>query len=78
MTTEGGRPIDGALSPVPAEFCPGGLERLRKESGLTWRSLASRMDVNDRRGLQLRLPAGPGRRRESGENANRDTGGSGG
>ena len=41
MTTEGGRPIDGALSPVPEEFCPGGLERLRKESGLTWRGLAA-------------------------------------
>ena len=41
MTTEGRQPIDGALSPVPAEFCPGGLERLRKESGLTWRKLAA-------------------------------------
>ncbi len=71
MTTERRQPIDAALSPLP-------LERLRKESGLTWRSLASRMGVNDCRGLQLRLPAGPGRRRESGGNANRDTGGRGG
>ena len=71
MTTEGGQPIDGTLSPLP-------LERLRKESGLTWRSLASRMDVNDCRRPELRLPAGPGRRRESGGNANRDTDGQGG
>ena len=61
MNPEGRQPIDGALSPVPAEFCPGGLERLREESGLTWRGLASRLSVNDRRRLELRLPAGPGR-----------------
>lgn len=71
MNTEGRQPIDGALSPIP-------MERLRKESGLTWRSLASRMDVKDCRRLELRLPAGPGRRRESGGNANPDTGGRGG
>lgn len=71
MTTERRRPIDGALSLVP-------LECLRKESGLTWRSLASRMDVKDCRRLELRHPAGPGNWWESGGNANRDTGGQGG
>ena len=65
MTTERRQPIEAALSPLP-------LERLREESGLTWRSLASRMDVNDCRRPELRLPAGPGRRREYGGDANPD------
>jgi len=51
MNTQGRQPIEGALSPVPAEFCPGGLERFREESGLTWRKLASRLGVNDRAAL---------------------------
>jgi len=57
---------------------PNYLEGLARAPGLTWRDLASRMGVNDRRGLQLRLPAGPGRRRGSGGNANRDHDGHGG
>ena len=54
MTTEGRQPTDGAISPVPAEFCPGGLERWREESGLTWPGLAARMAVADRGGIPLR------------------------
>ena len=59
MTTEGRQPIEGALSPLP-------LERLREESGLTWRSLASRMDVAERGAIPLRRAersrTGPGQR----------------
>lgn len=66
MTTEGRQPIDGALSPVPAEFCPGGLERWREESGLTWPRLAARMAVADRGTIPLRRAersrTGPGQR----------------
>jgi len=50
---------------------------LARFPGLTWRGLASRLDVKDCRRLELRLPAPPGRRK-SGGNANRDTGGPGG
>ena len=57
---------------------PNYLEGLARAPGLTWRDLASRMGVNDCRRSQLRLPAGPGRRRGSGGSANRDTGGQGG
>ena len=92
MTTEGGRPIDGAISPVPADFCPGGLERLRKESGLTWPGLAARMAVADRGAILLRrverFQPGPGQRgivalvrtlTDGGDlNGNRDTDGRGG
>ena len=53
-------------------------EGLTQDSGLTWRVLAARLGVNDRRGLELRLPAGPGQRRESGRSANPDSGGHGG
>ena len=66
MNTEGIQPIDDALSPVPAEFCPGGLERWRKESGLTWPRLAARMAVADRGAIPLRRAecsrTGPGQR----------------
>ena len=66
MTTERRQPIDGALSLVPAEFCPGGLERLREESGLTWPGLAARMAVADRGAILLRRAdrsrTGPGQR----------------
>ncbi|MYC38732.1 MAG: hypothetical protein F4X66_17750 [Chloroflexi bacterium] len=78
MTTEGRQPIEGAISPLPTERSGERLERLREESGLTWRILASQMDVKDRRRLELLLPAGSGRRQESSGNANRDTGGPGG
>ena len=64
MTTEGRQPIDGALSPVPAEFCPGRLERLREESGLTWRSLAASASIAERDAIPLRrverFQPGPG------------------
>ena len=56
---------------------PNYVEGLARVSGLTWRGLASRLGGNDRR-RELRLPARPGLRRESGGNANRDTGGQGG
>ena len=64
MNTEGRRPIDGALSPMPTEFCPGGLERLREESGLTWRKLAASPGIVGRDAIPLRrgerFQAGPG------------------
>ena len=64
MNTEGRQPIDGALSPVPAEFCPGGLERLREESGLTWRKLAASASIAERDAIPLRrverFQPGPG------------------
>ena len=64
MTTEGRQPIDGALSPVPAEFCPGGLERLQEESGLTWRKLAASASIAERDAIPLRrverFQPGPG------------------
>ena len=53
----------------------GGLARV---PGLTWRGLASRLGVNDRRLLELRLPAGPGQRRGSGLSTNPGSGGHGG
>ena len=66
MNTEGRQRIDGALSPVPAEFCPGGLERFREESGLTWPRLAARMVVAGRGAIPLRraerFQPGPGQR----------------
>ena len=66
MTTEGRQPIDGTLSPVPAEFCPVGLERLGEESGLTWPRLAARMAVADRGAIpprrEERSRTGPGQR----------------
>ncbi|MDE2937400.1 MAG: hypothetical protein OXR67_00550 [Chloroflexota bacterium] len=48
MTTEGRQHIDGALSPVPTELCPGGLERWREEYGLTWRKLAASASIAGR------------------------------
>ena len=57
---------------------PNYVEDLARFPGLTWRDLASRMGVSDRRGLELRLPEGPGRRRESGGGANPDRDGHGG
>ena len=54
MTTEGRQPIDVALSPVPTEFCPGRLERLREESGLTWRKLAASAGIAQRDAIPLR------------------------
>ena len=57
---------------------PNYAQGLARCPGLTWRGLASRMGVNDRRGLELRLPAGRGRRRESGGNDNRHHDGHGG
>ena len=64
MTTEGRQPIDRALSPVPAEFCPGGLERLQEESGLTWRRLAASASIAERDAIPLRrverFQPGPG------------------
>ena len=47
MTTEGRRPIDDSLSPVPTDCFGEGLERLREECGLTWPGLAARIGVND-------------------------------
>ena len=38
--------------------------------GLTWRGLASRLGLNDRRRPELRLPAGPCQRRQSGGSGN--------
>ena len=46
--------------------------------GLTWRGLASRLGVNCQRRPALRLPAGPGRQRESGGNVSHDHDGQGG
>ena len=54
MNTEGRQPIDGALSLVPTEFCPGVLERLPEETGLTWPRLAAGMAVADRGAIPLR------------------------
>ena len=64
MTTEGRQPIDGALSLVPAEFCPAGPERLQEESGLTWRKLAASASIAERDAIPLRrverFQPGPG------------------
>ena len=49
------------------------MEGMARVSGLTWQGLASRLGLNDRRRLELRLPAGPGQRRGSGRSANPDT-----
>ncbi len=38
--------------------------------GLTWRGLASRLGLDDRRRPELRLPAGPGHRLASGGSRN--------
>lgn len=66
MTTEGRQPTDGALSLVPTEFCPGELERLPEEPGLTWPRLAARVAVEDRGAIPLRRAErsrmGPGQR----------------
>ena len=57
---------------------PNYVEGLARVSGLTWRGLASRLDVNDRRRPGLRLPAGPGQQRETGGNGNPGSDGQGG
>ena len=57
---------------------PDYVEGLARVSGLTWRGLASRLSVNCQRRPALRLPAGPGRQRESGGNGNPDSDGQGG
>ncbi len=57
---------------------PNYLGGLARAPGLTWRDLASRLGVDDHRGLELRLPAGPGWRRQYGGDANRDHDGHGG
>ena len=57
---------------------PNYLEGLARGPGLTWRGLAARMDVSERRELELWLPAGPGRWREYGGDANPDPDGHGG
>ena len=57
---------------------PNYVQDLARCPGLTWRGLASRMGVNDRRRLQLRLPAGPAHRRKSGGKGNRAPGANGG
>jgi len=54
------------------------VEGLARAPGLTWRHLASRMGKSDRRGQELPLPAGPGRRRGPGRSANPDPNGQGG
>jgi len=59
MTTEGRQPIGGAISPLPTERSGERLERLREESGLTWRKLAARFGVNDHAALSgTRTPTG--------------------
>ena len=57
---------------------PNYVEGLARVSGLTSRDLASRLGVDERRRLGLRLPAGPGQQRESGGNGNPDPDGRGG
>ena len=54
MNTEGRRPIDDSLSPMPTERFGDRLERLREESGLTWPRLAARMAVADPGAIPLR------------------------
>ena len=54
------------------------LEGIAPAPGLTWRGLASRLGVDGRRRPGLRLPAAPGRQRESGGNGNPDSDGQGG
>ena len=49
------------------------VERLARDSGLTWLGLASRLAVNDRRRLKFRPPARLGHQRESGANGRPDS-----
>ena len=57
---------------------PNYVERLARASGLTWPGLASRLSVDERGRPGLRIPAGPGQRRESSGNGRPDSEGQGG
>ena len=57
---------------------PNYVERLARDSGLTWPGLASRLSVDERGRPGLRIPAGPGQQRESGGNGRPDPDGQGG
>ena len=57
---------------------PNYVERLARDSGLTWPGLASRLAVDERGRPGLRPPAGPGHQREFGGNGHPDSEGQGG
>ena len=56
---------------------PDYVERLARASGLTWPGLASRLAVDERGRLRLRIPVGQGQRRECGGNGHPDPDGQG-